>query len=335
VSWSTAADRTAHPELQVAWNDLGTDHGSVAAVAGARLGTVEGVKAVVPLQSAMETSSSADPGLVGGAPSFFTPAIGVIVADCPDFAAAMHASAARCRSGVLVGVSSAHRVGDPITLEGTGPQPAFGSLSLTVAGRLALLDRAGIVALVPPAIAPTELRDPRGTQALWLGTDGSAATARRIQGALIAAAPGAALAPGRTPAFRPIVITTAHWLLYAVLGLVLVLAACSLAVTVVDQIFDRRRSLATLRALGTPLSLLRRVTLLEVGTPLLIATAIGALNGVVMGVAFVLLNGGHLVVPWVDVVVLPALVGAAWLIVTAIGLAALGRAAPPVPLRTG
>jgi hypothetical protein len=47
------------------------------------------------------------------------------------------------------------------------------------------------------------------------------------------------------------------------------------------------------------------------------------------------LNGNHVVIPWFEVFALPALVAAAWLIVTAIALAALGRAAPSVPLRTG
>ena len=63
-----------------------------------------------------------------------------------------------------------------------------------------------------------------------------------------------------------------------------------------------------------------------------------ALRGVdlcVEGVIFVLANDNPVTVPWLDVILVPTLVVAAWLIVTAIGVTALGRAAPPVPLRTG
>jgi hypothetical protein len=286
----------------------------------------------MPIQSVTDASPSIESASLQGftnVPSFPGADHGVVIADCATLAAVVHASSADCRPGVLVRAGSRHQVGNPILLESSS-----GSVALTVAGRLPLLDRAGLAALVPPSLASAELQDPRVTEALWVGTDHSTATALRIQASLLASAPGSDLRPGRSLTYR-VTVTSAHWLLYGVLALVLLLAACSLAVTVVDQIFDRRRSLATLRALGTPLSLLRRVTMLEVGAPLLIATAFGALNGTIMGVVFSGLNGNSFVIPWFDVIVLPALVAAAWLIVTAIALAALGRAAPQVPLRTG
>jgi hypothetical protein len=74
--------------------------------------------------------------------------------------------------------------------------------------------------------------------------------------------------------------------------------------------------------------------MIEIAAPLGLATLLGALNGTLMGIIFVVADGNTVTVPWLDVVLVPALVAAAWVVVTAIAVTALGRAAPPVPLRT-
>lgn len=325
---------TAHPDLTLTWRSSEADARLASVAARDRLARLHGVTAVVPLQLA--TDPQLQPGSLRGGVTYpgdfslLPDGGGVAVADCTTFAAAVHSSNAGCRPGVLVAEGTGHRIGEPMTLEtGSGP------VTLTVQGVLRLLDRTGVVALVPPELAPPGLTDPRSTGALWIATDRTASTARQVQSAVLAAAPGSRLARGRTPTLHAATVAALRWFLYTILALVILLAACSLAVTVVDQIFDRRRSLATLRALGTPLTLFRRVTVLEVGAPLIVATAFGALNGVVMGFTLAVLGWHSIVVPWFDVLAVPALVAAAWLIVSAIGAAALGRAAPRVPLRTG
>ncbi|MDX6267342.1 MAG: hypothetical protein QOD70_2082, partial [Frankiales bacterium] len=60
------------------------------------------------------------------------------------------------------------------------------------------------------------------------------------------------------------------------LVLALLIGAASLAVTTADAVHERRRSLATLVAFGTPLRVLRRSVLLQMAAPLL-TNVVGAL----------------------------------------------------------
>jgi ABC-type antimicrobial peptide transport system permease subunit len=63
-------------------------------------------------------------------------------------------------------------------------------------------------------------------------------------------------------------------------ALTLIVAGCSLAVTVGGSLVDRKRPFTLLRVSGTPLSTLYRVVLLESAVPLLMASLVAAAIGV-------------------------------------------------------
>lgn len=69
----------------------------------------------------------------------------------------------------------------------------------------------------------------------------------------------------------------------AIVALILVVAGCSLAVSVAGSLLDRRRSFTLLRLAGTPLKTLTRVVLLESIVPLVSATVVAA--GVAIAIA--------------------------------------------------
>jgi hypothetical protein len=64
-----------------------------------------------------------------------------------------------------------------------------------------------------------------------------------------------------------------------VLGLTLLVAGCSLAVTVGGSLVERKRSFTLLRVTGTPIRVLRSVVAMEAIVPLLVASLVAALTG--------------------------------------------------------
>jgi ABC-type antimicrobial peptide transport system permease subunit len=64
------------------------------------------------------------------------------------------------------------------------------------------------------------------------------------------------------------------------IALTLIVAGCSLAVTVFGSLVDRKRPFTLLRVSGTPLSTLYRVVLLESALPLVVASIVAAATGV-------------------------------------------------------
>jgi hypothetical protein len=72
-----------------------------------------------------------------------------------------------------------------------------------------------------------------------------------------------------------------------VLGLTLLVAGCSLAVTVGGSLVERKRPFTLLRVTGTPSGVLRRVVLLEAVVPLLAASLVVALTGGLIAVPVV------------------------------------------------
>lgn len=70
---------------------------------------------------------------------------------------------------------------------------------------------------------------------------------------------------------------------FALVALTLIVAGCSLAVSVAGSLLDRKRPFTLLRLSGTPLSTLTRVVLMESAVPLVAATVVSA--GVAIGVA--------------------------------------------------
>ena len=68
------------------------------------------------------------------------------------------------------------------------------------------------------------------------------------------------------------------------LGLTVLVAGCSLAVTVGGSLVERKRQFTLLRVSGTPRSVLTRVVLLESVLPLVTASVVAAATG--LGVAW-------------------------------------------------
>ena len=171
-----------------------------------------------------------------------------------------------------------------------------------------------------------------------LRTDGSVATARVVGWvALAAEAPGldaTAQIRRAQDRHRSVPRGCSRPLLYGALIFVLLVAACSLTVTTIDSVFERRRPLATLRAVGASPATLRRAVVFEVAAPVLAAGALGVANGLVAGLLLLAVLDAPMVVPWLDLVALSALVRGAWVVVSGIAVGAVGRVTSTESLRT-
>jgi hypothetical protein len=81
---------------------------------------------------------------------------------------------------------------------------------------------------------------------------------------------------GETLQIRTARAATFEKILYAAIALTLIVAGCSLAVSVGGGLVDRKRPFTLLRVSGTPVSVLSRVVLFEAAVPLVAATAVAA-----------------------------------------------------------
>ena len=81
---------------------------------------------------------------------------------------------------------------------------------------------------------------------------------------------------GETLQIRTARAATFEKILYAAIALTLIVAGCSLAVSVGGGLVDRKRPFTLLRVSGTPVSVLSRVVLLEAAVPLVAATVLAA-----------------------------------------------------------
>ena len=81
---------------------------------------------------------------------------------------------------------------------------------------------------------------------------------------------------GETLQIRTARATTFEKIMYAAVALTLIVAGCSLAVSVGGGLVDRKRPFTLLRVGGTPASVLSRVVLLEAAVPLVTATVVAA-----------------------------------------------------------
>jgi hypothetical protein len=81
---------------------------------------------------------------------------------------------------------------------------------------------------------------------------------------------------GETLQIRTARAATFEKIMYAAIALTLIVAGCSLAVTVGGGLVDRKRPFTLLRVSGTPASVLSRVVLFEAAVPLVAATLIAA-----------------------------------------------------------
>jgi hypothetical protein len=81
---------------------------------------------------------------------------------------------------------------------------------------------------------------------------------------------------GETLQIRTARAATFEKILYAAVALTLIVAGCSLAVSVGGSLVDRKRPFTLLRVSGTPVSVLSRVVLFEAAVPLVAATLVAA-----------------------------------------------------------
>jgi ABC-type antimicrobial peptide transport system permease subunit len=81
--------------------------------------------------------------------------------------------------------------------------------------------------------------------------------------------------------------TNTERMILVLLGLTVLVAGCSLAVTVGGSLVERRRQFTLLRVSGTPRSVLTRVVLLESVLPLVTASVVAAATGLGVAIALV------------------------------------------------
>jgi hypothetical protein len=130
------------------------------------------------------------------------------------------------------------------------------------------------------AISPQQLRSlPVG--ALVVQTSGSTSAIERARTALVAAWPDQdpPSTLGEIDADNIRTITELQQLTSVVIVVSLVIAGCSLAVSVTGGVNDRKRPFSLLRLTGVPLSVLRRVVALEAAVPLLAISVLSAAMG--------------------------------------------------------
>ncbi len=211
----------------------------------------------------------------------------VLVASCQDVASLVGGALA-CDGALLhrlagpdgSGYRSELPEGVPLTLR-SDDDAALGTLTFPLGGPVLVVPAlaSGLLgadlvvdpSLVPPSATSTSSR-------LVVATDGSADVVEAVRAAL----PYQAAVNART--LEEEVASSASVYLGYVravkIGLVLALliAAASLAVSTADAVHERRRSLAALLALGTPLKVLRRTTLLQMAAPMVgnVVFAVGA-----------------------------------------------------------
>jgi hypothetical protein len=117
---------------------------------------------------------------------------------------------------------------------------------------------------------------------LVVGTDGSADAIERARTVLITAYPNSDLLPGTEAEWdADFARTLTGWKQLANVIIVssMVLAGCSLAVSVVGGLTDRKRPFSMLRLTGVQLGALRRVVALETAVPLLSAAVVAVAVG--------------------------------------------------------
>lgn len=145
-------------------------------------------------------------------------------------------------------------------------------------------DKVGDIVWPTADIAPAQLGKLR-LYSYVVGTDGSPDTVERVRTALVAAYPTAFSFPGTDAEWQAdFSRTLTGWKQLANVIIVssMVLAGCSLAVSVVGGLTDRKRPFSMLRLTGVQLGALRRVVTLETAVPLLsaavVAIAVGLLT---------------------------------------------------------
>lgn len=157
---------------------------------------------------------------------------------------------------------------------------------------------------------PTEVVPARAavrTRLGLIGSDGQPETLERVRNALAAAAiqgdaaSGAEYVGGYEDEMRGVI-----GLIDLATLLVLAIAAAGLLVGSIDSVLERRRPLAVLAAVGTPISVLRWAVLLQTAIPLLCGLALAGSAALLTSALIISVNGADLALPLSTVAALVA-----------------------------
>ncbi|MFD0522396.1 FtsX-like permease family protein [Paractinoplanes durhamensis] len=178
----------------------------------------------------------------------------------------------------------------------------------------------------PTSAVPPDALTRLPMESVVILTDGAAATIERARTALELAYPGYRIAPNVTGDFESDFADTLRgWQQLADVVIIasLAIAGCSLAVSVVGGLTERKRPFSLLRLSGAPVRVLRRVVALETAAPLLVVAVVAIGMGFLAATLFLQAQMGYaLVAP-----------GAGFYLVVVAGLAAcLAIIASTMPL---
>jgi cell division protein FtsX len=178
-----------------------------------------------------------------------------------------------------------------------------------------------------PSAIPSGGLDTLHVRMLLVTNDGRPATLERVRTAIESAAPGSTpISVGEVNEEGLAMIAMLQRMVDVGIVLCLVIAGCSLAVSVAGGLIERKRPFSLLRLTGMPLSHLRRIVMLEAVVPLLVVAVISAAAG---------LLASHLILGSLEGDVALAMPGASyWAIMAAGLLGALGIVATTLPLLT-
>lgn len=176
-----------------------------------------------------------------------------------------------------------------------------------------------------PQDTPSGGLDALHVRMLLVANDGRPATLERVRTAIDVAAPGAMpISVGEVNEDGWAMIAMLQRMVDVGIVLCLVIAGCSLAVSVAGGLIERKRPFSLLRLTGMPLAHLRRIVMLEAVVPLLVVAVISAAAG---------LLASHLILTSLEGDVGLAMPGASYWIIMTVGLlGALGVVASTLPL---
>jgi hypothetical protein len=178
---------------------------------------------------------------------------------------------------------------------------------------------------VSASAIPSGGLDPLHVRMLLVANDGRAATLERVRTALDIAAPGSTpISVGEVNEEGFAMIAMLQRMVDVGIILCLVIAGCSLAVSVAGGLIERKRPFSLLRLTGMPLAHLRSIVMLEAVVPLLVVAVISAAAG---------LLASHLILISLEGDVGLAMPGGTyWVIMTAGLVGAVGVVATTLPL---
>jgi hypothetical protein len=209
-------------------------------------------------------------------------------------------------------------------------------LARSAASGIRVLASSGI--LVERATLPTRKAYPAMALTVLVATDGSASTVEAARDVLSSS--GLVHAETLDETLERIGAGYLGYRSVVQAGLViaLVVAAASLAVTVADFIRERRRGIAALVAIGTPLRVIRRMLLLQMGAPLLVNVLLALLAAILASVLSLRvgtdLGWRFSELPWAGWLLTVGAAVVAVLLATAATLPMVSAAGRPESLRT-